>query len=253
MTSGAKRTSHIPTTAHRQTAVDVVGAELIRACSLRSTCWLLALGVLAGLLLALPPGLDQSSPVTVTSVCINLALTGCAVVVFAVLIMTDEYTRSTLITSVAAVPNRSRLLFAKLVVASLFAATTVLIPLAVSILTLSLVRDDHLPLGSQGVIACVGVLVANVLLAVFGVYLGACVRSSTVGVVVALIAVFLVPVLSFELADTGVFLNDFGISSVAGFLVRFDSRMIGISIISLVVWIGIPAVIGTRRFVHSEV
>lgn len=237
----------------RQTLFDVVGSEIIRARSVRSTGWLMFLGIVSGLLLTIPGGLDQASTVTVTTVCINLALTTSAVVVFAVLSVTDEYSLNTLITTVAAVPNRMRLLLAKLVVAALFAVVTVGIPLIIALVTLTLAREDHLPLGDQGVLSCVGVIIANILVAVFGVYLGACIRNSTVGVVVALVVIFLIPVLSFEVGDSGIFLNDYGISSAAAFLVPFNDRTIGISIVALVLWIGIPAVIGTRRFSRSEV
>ena len=238
---------------HPQTLVDVVGAEIIRARSVRSTTWLMLLGILSGILLTIPGGLDTTYPMTVTTVCVNLALTTSAVVVFAVLSVTDEYSLNTLITTVAAVPNRARLLHAKLIVAALFAIITVGTPLIIALITLSIIREDHLPAGELGYLSCIGVITSNILIGLFGVLLGACVRNSTLGVVIALVLIFLVPVLSIEIGESGIYLNDYGISSAAAFLVPFDPRSIGINIVSLIVWITIPAIVGIRRFTRSEV
>ncbi len=174
-------------------------AEWIKLRSVRTTWTLLGLGLLAeGLLAGLLPGLASRSELgsdrDIEDLLRGTGLLFTMVLVLGVLALTNEYRHRTVNWTFTTEPSRSRVVLAKLALAATLGLAAGLLFVAVNAglaLTILSARDIALPAAEDVVASYAGSVVAMVLIAAFGVGVGAVVRHQ-VGAVVGSIAVFFV-------------------------------------------------------------
>jgi ABC-type transport system involved in multi-copper enzyme maturation permease subunit len=179
--------------------VSSLRAEWIKLRSVRTTWVLLGLGLLAEALLAgLLPGLasrsDLGSDSDIEDLLRGTGLLFTFVLVLGVLAITNEYRHRTVNWTFTTEPSRSRVVVAKLAMAATLGLAAGLLFVAVNAgLALTILRSRGIALpGSEDIVASyAGSVVAMVLIAAFGVGVGAVVRHQ-VGAVVGSIAVFFV-------------------------------------------------------------
>jgi len=200
-----------PTTAYKVTGLRVLRSEWAKFWSLRSSWITLAIGVL--LLIAFgaiasytytpgattaaggPPGMAAGSSTAVSLALTGSTLASLAVGVLGVLLAAGEYSTGMIRSTLAAVPRRLPVLWSKAAVIGVTALVlTAIGALAAFQLGAPGLHGDTiaLSLGAHGVLrSLLGAGVYLGLVAVFGVALGALVRS-TAGAVAALVGILLI-------------------------------------------------------------
>ena len=174
-------------------------AEWIKLRSVRTTWILLGVGLLAeallaGLLPALASRSELGSERDVESLLTGTGLLFTMVLVLGVLALTNEYRHRTVNWTFTTEPSRSRVVAAKLAMATALGLVAGVLFVAVNGglgLTILSARDIALPATGDVVASYAGSVVAMMLIAAFGVGVGAVIRHQ-VGAVVGSIAVFFV-------------------------------------------------------------
>jgi hypothetical protein len=186
---------------------NIVRSEFCKLRSVRSTAWMLGaaaafnVGLAALVAMVLPEHLKQHlDPIRISLG--GLHLSQIAIGVLGVLAITSEYETGTIRVTLSAVPRRRLVLAAKGIV---FAATALVVGTAACFAAYfvfrAFVADDSLrtSLGDAGVLrAVIGGGLYLTVLGLFGLGLGAILRSSA-GAIAALFAVLFVPPLVLEL------------------------------------------------------
>ena len=186
---------------------DILRAELCKLRSVRSTYWALGaavafnIGLAALVAVLLPEHLTANFDATRISLG-GLHLSQIAIGVLGVLVITSEYDTGLIRVTLSAVPQRRRMLAAKAIV---FAATALVVGLVACFAAFFVFQlflaDDSLrtSLGDPGVLrAVIGGGLYLTVLGLFGLGLGAIIRSGA-GAIAALFAVLFVPPLVLEL------------------------------------------------------
>jgi ABC-2 type transport system permease protein len=195
----------------RSEIVDTLRAEFCKLRSVRSTYWTLFASLVFNLSFAaleavfLPGHLSDHDKATLDAVRVSLGgshLSQIAFGVLGVLVITSEYTTGMIRVTLSAMPRRRLLLGAK---AAVFAATALIVGVAVSFaayfLFQALLSGDSLrsSIGDPGVLrALIGGGLYLAVLGLFGLGLGAIIRSSA-GAIAALFSLLFVPQILAEL------------------------------------------------------
>jgi ABC-2 type transport system permease protein len=183
----------------------ILRSEFCKLRSVRSTCWTLLaavvfnVGLAALLAILLPSRLSAHDKATIDSIRLSLGglhLSQIAIGVLGVLVITSEYGTGMIRASLSAVPQRRLMLAAKAIV---FAATALVVGIAASFAAYfafqaSLSGDGlRSEIGDPGVLrALTGAGLYLAVLGLFGLGLGAIIRSSA-GAIAALFGALFVP------------------------------------------------------------
>ncbi len=177
---------------------DALRFEWVRIRTVRSTYWLVGLAVvLTGLVawLVAYGSRDEALTPELTGVQLNGAvglvpvpLTPVLVGLLGVLAVGHEYRHGTIRPTLTALPHRSALVAAKLIVVGAIAALTTVVSIAVNSVVLWVVRGDAPAIGSAPLpAALVGYLLLVVLWGVLGVAITLLLRSTVATIVVLLV------------------------------------------------------------------
>jgi ABC-2 type transport system permease protein len=178
----------------------VVRSEWTKLWSLRSTWWcaaayLLVVGA-AGWLAAAGTQTSPRADVAVQTALLGFGIGQLVLVVVGVLAVTAEFATGMALATLAAVPRRTRLLFAKTVVVAAYAlllSAVLALVCALAARTLTVVPGG-VPLDDPDVLRTLGLQVgAAVLVAVLSVALGAVLRSTAGAVGLGMALVFVAP------------------------------------------------------------
>ncbi len=232
----------------------LIGAEWHKSIDTRGSRWLLVLIGISSVALMLAPLIATKS--FDQNVGTYLGFAGFAVSLMlpisAVMLLTRDWSQRTVLTTFTAEPRRERVINAKLAVAGLYTllgiALAVLCAGAGLIVALLIGRDLDWSLGPAALLGFVLGIALNVAM---GVAYGAVLQNTSA----AIVALFLVPaafgLLSGPLGHVADWISPArALDWVAN--ANFDGHVLKI-VVSLLLWIAVPLVVGLRRTARREV